>query len=179
MTSLWLMDETRAARDSFAVGEAVLVVHRRAVRMKPACVVLAVLLGGSAGSADPANIVPTQGASVAMTWEEVAGKALAALTAEERRSGVLYLDRRELPAGSTLTVDNREIPLRRRSAVAFVDKVPQANWGHPSRYLLIDLDNGGIESIDAQFPPFLRSVPPTLQTVFKGPAVPDWAVVRP
>jgi hypothetical protein len=150
--------------------------------MKPACVALAVLLtmaGGPAVLADPANIVPIQGASVAMTWEEVAAKALAALTAEERKSGVLYLDRRELPAGSTLTVDNREIPIRRRSAAAFVDKVPQANWGHPSRYLLIDLDSGEIESIDAQFPPFLRSVPPTLQMVFQGPAVPDWTVVRP
>ena len=114
-----------------------------------------------------------------MTWDEVATKAEAALTAEERRNGVLYLDQRELPAGSTVTIDNREVPVRQPSAVAFVDRVPQANWGHSSRYLLIDLGNGGIDSIESQFPPFLRGVPATLRVVHKGEAVPDWTVARP
>ena len=114
-----------------------------------------------------------------MTWEEVAEKAMAQLSDEERRNGVLYLDRRELPPGSTLTIDGREVPIRTPTAVAFVDQVPQANWGHPSRYLLVDLESGRVESIAAQFPPFLRSVPPTLHVVHKGEAVPDWTIARP
>ena len=35
------------------------------------------------------------------------------------------------------------------------------------------------ESIEAQFPPFMRGVPDTLQVIFKAGAVPDWTVARP
>jgi hypothetical protein len=136
------------------------------------------LLGCAAIGAATATAA-AQGRREPMTWDEVAAKAEAVLTAEERRSGVLYLDQRELPAGSTLAVDNREVPVRQPSAVAFVDRVPQANWGHSSRYLLIDLGTGGIESIESQFPPFLRGVPETLRVIHKGETVPDWTVARP
>lgn len=114
-----------------------------------------------------------------MTWDEVAQKALALLTPEERRNGVLYLDEQELAPGSALTVDGREIPIRRRTGVAFVDREPQANWGHASRYILIDLDTGETQSIETQFPPFLRSTPPTLKVIHKGETVPDWTLARP
>ena len=116
---------------------------------------------------------------MSMTWDEVADKARALLTDEERRNGVLYLDERELPPGSTLTIDGREIPLRHRSAVAFVDRAPQANWGHSSRHLVIDLESGEVQSIESQFPPFLRVTPATLKVVHKGDAVPGWTLARP
>jgi hypothetical protein len=78
--------------------------------------------------AQPATvIIPRQGAIVSMTWEEVARRALKQRSDEERRSGVVYLDKQELPAGSTLNVDNRAIPIHRRSAIVFIDRVPQAN----------------------------------------------------
>ena len=114
-----------------------------------------------------------------MTWDEVAAKAVAQLSADERKSGVLYVDHHELPAGSTLAIDGREVAVRRPSAIAFVDRVPQANWGHSCRYLLIDLESGQVESIEAQSPPFLRSVPATLRMILKGEAVPDWTVAKP
>jgi hypothetical protein len=139
---------------------------------------VAVLL--TCATAVPASgLASAQGAIVPMTWEQVEKKALALLTDEERKRGILYVDEQELPAGSTLTIDGREIPVRRRSAAAFVDRVPQANWGHPSRYLLIDLESGEAQSIESQFPPFLRATPPTLKVVHKGEAVPDWTVARP
>jgi hypothetical protein len=122
---------------------------------------------------------PSQGASVPMTLDEAANLARAQLTDDERRSAIAYLDKRELAAGSVLTIDERDAPVPNRSVVAFVDKVPQANWGHPCRYLLIDLDSGAISSIDAQFPPFLRSTPPTLRMIWKGDAAPDWAAAAP
>ena len=120
---------------------------------------------------------PIQGVKASMTWEQIAQAAITQLTDEERRSGVVYLDQRELPAGSTLDLDSRQVPIGRPSAMAFVDRVPQANWGHPARYLLIDLESGDVTSIEAQFPPFLRGVPATLKVIWKGATVPDWAVV--
>ena len=36
--------------------------------------------------------------------------------------------------------------------VAFVDDVPEANWGHPCRYLFID-DSGNISEVKATTPP--------------------------
>jgi hypothetical protein len=119
------------------------------------------------------------GRTTTMTWEQVAEHALKELSAEERRSGATYLDEVELAPGSTLKIDQKEIPIPRASAVVFVDKEPQVNWGHACRYLLVDLEDGHVASIPAQFPPFLRQVPKTLRLIWKGEAVPDWAIAKP
>ena len=113
------------------------------------------------------------------TWDAVAARALNVLTAEERRAGVLYLDERTLPADAVIEADKAQVPLRHPSALAFVDREPGVNWGHSCRYLLISLESDEIQSIEAQFPPFLRGVPGTLRVVWKGEAVPEWAVARP
>jgi hypothetical protein len=112
-------------------------------------------------------------------WDAVAARALNELTDEERRTGVLYLDQRELPADAAIEVDKAPLPLRHRSALAFVDREPEVNWGHSCRYLLISLEGEEIQSIEAQFPPFLRGVPGTLRVIWKGEAVPEWAVAKP
>jgi hypothetical protein len=114
-----------------------------------------------------------------MTWDNVAQRALNDLSAKERQDGVAYLDENEIKPGSSLKIDGTEIPVRNRSAMVFVDREPQANWGHSCRYMLIDLDSGNLSSYEAQLPPFLRSVPKTLRLIHKGPNVPDWAVVKP
>lgn len=111
-----------------------------------------------------------------MTWEQVTERALKELSEAERRTGAVYLDEVEIGAGSTLKIDHNEIPVRRPSAVVFIDKEPQANWGHACRYLLVGLEDGTVESIEAQFPPFLRGVPKTLRLIWKGEAVPEWAI---
>jgi len=112
-------------------------------------------------------------------WDKVAEKAMAQLTAEERRNGVLYVDQRELAPNSMVSIDGSEVQVRRASVMAFVDQEPRANWGHACRYMLIDLASGGVTSIPAQFPPYLRHVPAELHVVYKGEAVPDWTVAKP
>ena len=131
-------------------------------------------------TARPANATgqAAAGRRTKMTWEQVAERTLKELSDGERRSGAVYLDEVELAPGSTLKVDQREIPVRRASAVVFVDKEPQANWGHACRYLLIGLEDSKVESIEAQFPPFLRGVPKTLRLIWKGDIVPEWAIVK-
>jgi hypothetical protein len=114
-----------------------------------------------------------------MTWDEVARRALEELTDDERRGGVVYLDAADGATASILRIDGREISIPPTTAVVFVDRVPQANWGHSCRYLLIDRQDGSHQSIDAQFPPFMRGVPKTLRVVWQGETVPDWTVARP
>lgn len=137
-------------------------------------IVAVVLLAGVVNATSAA-----QGRRGLMTWDEVAAMAVAQLTADERKSGVLYVDQRELAAGSTLAIDGRDVAVRRPSAMAFVDREPQVNWNHSCRYMLIDLASGEVESFEAQSPPYLRSVPATLRMILKGETVPDWTVARP
>jgi hypothetical protein len=143
-----------------------------------AAALLMSLLGCAA--ARPADRAPAQPERTGrMTWEEVAERALKVLSDDERRNAAVYIDERELPQGSSLTIDQKVIPVKRASAVVFVDREPRVNWGHAARYLLIDLESGDLQSIDAQFPPFLRGVPPTLRLIWRGETVPEWAIVKP
>jgi hypothetical protein len=114
-----------------------------------------------------------------MTWDDVAQKVLEELNTQERQEGAVYLDENEIKAGSLLKVGGKEIRVPHRSAMVFVDRKPQANWGHSCRYLLVDLDSGHLSSYEAQMPPFLRGAPPTLRLIHKGAKVPDWAVMKP
>jgi hypothetical protein len=114
-----------------------------------------------------------------LTWAQVAKLAVKALTAAERQRGAAYLDEVVRPAGTSVEIDRKAVPVRRPLAVVFVDQAPGVNWGHPCRYLLIDLQDGRIQSVPAQFPPFLRAVPKTLRLIWKGDTVPEWAIARP
>lgn len=109
--------------------------------------------------------------------EDVVRRVVEALTAEERQSGAAYLDDTSFPEGATVDVGRRTVTASWPAWLAFVDREPQANWGHACRYLLIHRTTGDTQSIDAEWPPFLRGVPDTLHLVWQGPAVPDWAVV--
>ncbi len=111
-----------------------------------------------------------------LAWDVVAERALATLTEEERRSSAVYLDESEVPAGASVEIDGRPTVVTSRSAVAFVDLEPRANWGHPCRYLVVDLASGAVRSIEAQFPPFMRGASRTLRLIWRGPDVPSWSV---
>ena len=63
--------------------------------------------------------------------------------------------------------------------MAFLDRAPAANWGHPCRYLLIDLESGAVRGFDATEPPFLRGAAPTLRAIARDPSVPDWTLAAP
>jgi hypothetical protein len=113
---------------------------------------------------------------MALSWEEITERALAALSNEERRSGAVYLDQKDVTGGSVLKIDNKEVRVPWSAAVVFVDRKPEANWSHSCRYLLVNRSSGEIESIEANFPPFLRGVPETLRLIWKGRTVPEWAL---
>lgn len=111
-----------------------------------------------------------------MTFEELEQAAIASLSDEERPRAVVYMGDRVLEPGEELEVDGGHVKIDAPTVVAFVDLEPGVNWGHRCRYLLVDRDSGDVRAIDAQFPPFLRGMPPGLRVVYQAPGVPDWTV---
>lgn len=112
-------------------------------------------------------------------WNEIARAAIASIPAEQLQGAVLYLDRRALAPGEAVPTGRDTLTADRPSALAFLDLAPAANWGHPCRYLLIDLATGAVQAAEATHPPFLRGAAPSLAAIAKGPEVPDWTLAAP
>ena len=102
--------------------------------------------------------------------------ALASLSEDERSRAVVYMSDRAFEPGDELEVEGLRVPITERTFVAFADLEPGVNWGHRSRYLLVDRDSGHVRGVDAQFPPFLRGMPPEWTVAYRAPGVPDWAI---
>ncbi len=88
------------------------------------------------------------------------------LTADEIARGVVYLRDGVVAAGTTLRFGEVTLQVPWDAYVAFVDREPAANWGHPARYLMIRLSPHEAVSTEARFPPFVD-------------ASHRWRVVRP
>lgn len=143
-------------------------------------VALAAFAAGFCGRKPHAAAGPLQNPETVapvLSWEEIAARAREALTEDERRLAAVYLDARELPEGSLVEIGKKTVRAPWPAVLVFVDRAPQANWSHSCRYLLVHRNTGAIQSIESDWPPFLREVPKTLHLIWKGPAVPDWAVV--
>jgi hypothetical protein len=110
-------------------------------------------------------------------WTTIAKQILVTLSPNEKEGVAVYLDKQVIPSG-TLFVINRNQSISRpyKLAVAFVDLEPMMNWSHPCRYLLINVDNGEIEVVKGEFPPFFYKVTETLHLIWKGASVPNWAL---
>lgn len=113
---------------------------------------------------------------MSLSREDVAARVLASLGPAERPASAVYLGRRELAAGSTITIDRAEVQVPWDALLAFVDLQPTANWGHPCRYLLVARDSGEIRAIAAAFPPFRSGTKSAFELLWRGEAVPDWAI---
>ena len=112
-------------------------------------------------------------------WAAVARQAIDALPPADLAGATLYLDRRAIAAGERVAVGRDAVTVDRASAMAFLDRAPEANWGHPCRYLLIDLATGMARAFDATQPPFLRGAAASLRAIAKDPALPDWTLAAP
>jgi hypothetical protein len=111
-----------------------------------------------------------------VTSPELEQAAIASLSEDERSRAVVYLSDRVLEPGEAVEIDGRRVEVDAPTVVAFVDLEPGVNWGHRCRYLLSDRDSGSVRAVEAQFPPFMRGMPPDLKVVYRGEEVPDWAV---
>jgi hypothetical protein len=111
--------------------------------------------------------------------DELERAVAASLSDEERSRAVIYVSDRVLEPGEDLEIDGGRVAIDVSTVVAFVDLEPGVNWGHRSRYLLVNRDSGDVRAVDAQLPPFLRGMPPEWRVAYRPPGVPDWAVATP
>jgi hypothetical protein len=93
-------------------------------------------------------------------------------TPPERDNGVAYVSTETARAGKTLRFPGVFIDVAGEALLAFIDSDPTANWGHASRYVLVDRRSGKVRSFDSQYPPFSRSSR-GWRVFHKAPSVPD------
>jgi hypothetical protein len=113
---------------------------------------------------------------MALDAAELDRVAVASLSEHERPLAAVYVIDHVHETGAELEIDGGHIHIDAPTVVAFVDLEPGVNWGHRCRYLLLDRDSGEVRALEAQFPPFLRGVPPGLRLAYRGAHVPDWAI---
>jgi len=89
-----------------------------------------------------------------LSAERATSIVIEALDPAERSGGVAYLCVTPFAAGRELAVPRQPLAIERDCYVAFVDAQPDANWGHPCRYLLIDVRTGEVSSHPRRFPVF-------------------------
>jgi hypothetical protein len=115
------------------------------------------------------------------SYQDFISKLLTHLTGEERANGVAYAAGIEKPfaAGTRLLFPGVEIEVTAESWLAFIDRVPTANWGHPARYLLMSTESDETSSFETRLPPFQPHAELRWRVVYKAPSVPDAAVATP
>jgi hypothetical protein len=103
------------------------------------------------------------------------------ISLEERSKGVAYAAVTEKPfaAGTRLQFPGIEIEVKAESWLAFIDRVPMANWGHPARYLLLSSESDATWSFETRLPPFQPHGTLQWRVVYKAPSIPDDAVASP
>jgi hypothetical protein len=118
-------------------------------------------------------------------WEArlIDGKVLALilslLTPDERAHGVVYALAEPVADGTTFPAGPVPVVAATRVYVAFVDREPLANWGHPARYLLVDAKTAAVTSIEARFPPFGANKGAGWRVVYRAAGVPDVVLAAP
>jgi hypothetical protein len=86
------------------------------------------------------------------------------LSPSRRDKTNLHLDERVHEPGEYIGPPRQGIVAERPSILVFADDDPQANFGHPCRYLLYEAQNGHLyDEKAAEFPPFVKGPPKTLR----------------
>lgn len=100
----------------------------------------------------------------------------AELTPAERECGVVYVSAEPVVSGTELQLPRCAIKAPWNALLSFVDGEPLANWGHPCRYILVNVQTGETRSFEARFPPFGSTGARHWRVVYKAPTVPPAAI---
>lgn len=114
-----------------------------------------------------------------MTAEKALALILSMLTPQERAQGVAYALPNPVAAGESFSGGGAPVVAATRAYVAFIDREPMANWGHPARYLLIDAETAKVTSVEARFPPFGPKKDTKWRVVYRAAGVPDTMLAAP
>ena len=100
--------------------------------------------------------------------DELVHIVLGALSLAERSHCVVMLDSRLWRRGEVIRLGARQLTLPADSFDAFVDLMPQANWGHPAAHVLIDADSGIYRREEVSFPPEEVDTPERFVEIFRS-----------
>jgi hypothetical protein len=98
---------------------------------------------------------------------------LSQMTEKERQEGITYVAEESLQAGSKTQFNQITLEISTESYLAFIDREPQANWGHSARYVIVNQKSGKISSLETRLPPFKRNSGISWRVIYKAPGVPD------
>ena len=112
------------------------------------------------------------------TFADLVSAVLAHLTPAERASGVAYAAETQAPfaGGTRLEFPGAVLEVPVEAYLAFIDRQPTANWGHPARYLLVAHVGGQTWSLETRLPPFQPNAAFHWRAIYQAPSVPDAAV---
>ena len=115
------------------------------------------------------------------SFQDFVASACEQLTADERAGAVAYAALREVPfaSGTELQFPGAKIQVKSDSWLAFIDRAPMSNWGHPARYLLLDRESGESRSFETRLPPFNSEGGLRWRVIYKAPSLPNAAVAEP
>jgi hypothetical protein len=110
---------------------------------------------------------------MSLSFEDFTKLLLSQMTEKELQEGIAYAAENLLPAGSKIQFNKSTIEVTTDSYLGFIDREPQANWGHSARYVVVDKKSRKISSLEARLPPFKSNCGISWRAIYKAPAVPD------
>jgi hypothetical protein len=109
--------------------------------------------------------------------KEIVSTILGSIEPHELSHCIVYLCLSIIPEGR-ISFPRISIEVSRASYLAFIDLDPLANWGHPTRYLLVEKETGKRKVIDAEFPPLGSNNKMKWDLLYKSQSIPDQAVMK-
>jgi len=105
--------------------------------------------------------------SDALTADEVITIITPFLSESEFTHALVYWNTACLAPGDSVCIGNRDLAITEPGMWVFMDLMPEANWAHPCRYLLITLADRSVTPIEGHLPPFRGGIPDTVQLVLR------------
>jgi hypothetical protein len=90
------------------------------------------------------------------------------LTDNEKGKAVIYWNMNLLDAGQTIKIGRKKLAMPFEGYLVFIDLEPQANWGHPAVYLLIDAETHKTQKVQEEYPPFSGDPPQNFKLIEKN-----------
>jgi hypothetical protein len=116
---------------------------------------------------------------MALSFDDFTSVLKSQLTPGERAACLAYAVDHPLAKGQRLDLPGLALEVPWEAFLAFVDRDPLANWGHPARYLLVSRGNDEPRSFETRLPPFGGGSALSWRMVYQAPSVPDAAVAIP
>jgi len=111
--------------------------------------------------------------NMSLSFDGFINLLISLLTDEERQGCLAYAAEQPLGKGGIIQFPGTRVEAAARAYLGFIDCDPGANWGHPARYVIANMESGETQSLAARLPPFQSGKDLRWRLVYQGPGVPD------